>query len=397
MNTGLDTDALRLREDEAERTEQDEAWHILVVDDDEDIHNVTRLVLRDARVLDAPLRLSHARTGAEAIQQLRPGHDVAAILLDVVMETDDAGLRVADHVRKTLKDASTRIIFRTGQPGAVDEDTAAIEYGGDYYETKSTLTVKRLLATLHMALSAYSDRRDLRITNHNLRRALEEKELFTNAIAHDIKGPVREIANFCDLLNLDRPTLTDKQLNEYIGFIGDASRRLCRTLDELVKLARLGSDSLVLRELSLHELTETALRDMRSTLEGQRASLSNDSSGTVTADEDKLLLALNHILENAVKYRSPERALQITITSQEQGESVILSIADNGIGVSEMTRESIFLPFRRGVGGDQYPGIGIGLAASKKLIEAHGGSIWVDSRLGEGSTFHIKLPKIKAE
>lgn len=375
-----------------EDSESAAVWHVLVVDDERDVHSVTRLVLNGVEILGRPLELFHAYSGAEAIALLDGNPTIAVVLLDIVMETDDAGLRVARHVREELGNTLIRIIFRTGQPGQVDENTAALDYGGDYYEAKSQLTSKRLLGTLQMSIKAYDNCAKLVRANERLEQAMADRDLFTNAIAHDIKGPVREISCFCDLLEAELTPTADNSALEYVGFINDAAKRLTTIQEELTRLSRLGGDSLVRETLPVATLVDKALASAAHLIRNAGATCEKHVDGTLYGDAEKLLLALNNLLGNALKFTHPERHTHITISSRRVGDATILSIADNGIGIPQSVMPLIFLPFRRGVTAEQYPGAGIGLAVCQKIINLHGGDIWVESILDEGTTFHIQLP-----
>lgn len=368
------------------------AWHILVVDDERDVHSVTRMVLNGVKILGRSLELSHAYSGVEAIAALNTDPAIAVVLLDIVMESDDAGLRVARHVREVLGNTHIRIIFRTGQPGQVDENTAALEYGGDYYEAKSHLTSKRLLGTLQMSIKAYDNCAKLVRANERLERAMADKDLFTNAIAHDIKGPVREIQSFSDLLESDLAALTDCSSREYLSYIRAAAKRLTTIQEELTRLSRLGRDSLSLETQPVATLVDRAVNDVAHLIQDANAICEKYVDGIIYGDSEKLLLVLNNLLENATKFKHPDQDTHITLSSRHMGDATMLSVADNGIGIPQSALPLIFLPFRRAVTDDQYPGTGIGLAVCKKIIDLHGGDIWAESRLGDGTTFHIRLP-----
>ncbi|MGV7929295.1 MAG: DUF3369 domain-containing protein [Spirochaetota bacterium] len=144
-------------------------WKLLVVDDDPEVHGVTRFVLHDIRIFDRPLRLIYADSGAQARELLRDHPDVAVALLDVVMETEYAGLDLVRHIRDELKLAECRIILRTGQPGYAPELSVIQEYDINDYRTKSELTHTRLITTVSAALRSYDQLRAL--SEH--RRGLE--------------------------------------------------------------------------------------------------------------------------------------------------------------------------------------------------------------------------------
>tara|TARA_Y100001956_G_scaffold82136_1_gene101892 strand:- start:1691 stop:3214 length:1524 start_codon:yes stop_codon:yes gene_type:complete len=132
-------------------------WKVLIVDDDADIHQVTVLVLRRFKLDDRPLEFLHAYSGAEAKEKLSTHDDIALVFLDVVMETDDAGLEVARWARQELENHKTRIILRTGQPGQAPEQNVVAEYDINDYKEKTELTSQKLFTTVMSALRSYRD------------------------------------------------------------------------------------------------------------------------------------------------------------------------------------------------------------------------------------------------
>ncbi|MBL8486376.1 MAG: EAL domain-containing protein [Rhodocyclaceae bacterium] len=146
------------------------AWRVLVVDDDEGVHEATEFALGGTRILDRPLKLMHARSGAEALALLRSEPEMAVILLDVVMETDDAGLRTVDAIRNDLKAVNTRIILRTGQPGHAPETDTITRYDINDYKTKGELTRNKLFTALTSAIRSY----DQLLRMESSRRGLEK-------------------------------------------------------------------------------------------------------------------------------------------------------------------------------------------------------------------------------
>jgi CheY-like chemotaxis protein len=140
-------------------SEMPEPWKVLIVDDDEDVHRATELALRGMLVEDRPVQLMHAHTGEAALQQVAQHEDLAVMLLDVVMESDNAGLKVVREVREALKRSALRIILRTGQPGYAPELETVRNYDINDYKTKSELTRVRLFTSLTASIRVYRQMR----------------------------------------------------------------------------------------------------------------------------------------------------------------------------------------------------------------------------------------------
>ena len=132
-----------------------EPWTILVVDDDDEVHQITRLALQNVRFEERPLTVLSAHSGREALERLQDQADIALVLLDVVMETDDAGLRVARDIREVLHNEAVRIVLRTGQPGQAPERAVIVDYDINDYKTKTELTAAKLFTTVITGIRAF--------------------------------------------------------------------------------------------------------------------------------------------------------------------------------------------------------------------------------------------------
>jgi response regulator RpfG family c-di-GMP phosphodiesterase len=150
-------DSLRFMDDESPGTPVVSPWKILIVDDDEEVHQVTRLALADFRVHGRPLQFLHAYTGTESIRLMREHDDVAIVLMDVVMETEHAGLDAVEAIRKDLRNSRVRIVLRTGQPGQAPESEVVSKFDINDYKEKTELTTKKLYTVIHTGLSHYRE------------------------------------------------------------------------------------------------------------------------------------------------------------------------------------------------------------------------------------------------
>ena len=167
VSKAADDDFLFLAEDETNseaQTHSSGEWHLLIVDDDEEIHTVTKLALSDLLVLDRKLVFHHAFSGKEALKFLAQNPYIAVILLDVVMESDDAGLKVVQQIRDELKMDEVRIVLRTGQPGYAPEESVIKEYDINDYKTKTELTRNKLVTAIISSIRSYQQ---IRTINQN--------------------------------------------------------------------------------------------------------------------------------------------------------------------------------------------------------------------------------------
>ncbi|MGE4294136.1 MAG: PP2C family protein-serine/threonine phosphatase [Campylobacterales bacterium] len=171
------------------------SWKMLVVDDEPEVHSVTRLALGSFSFEDRPLEFLHAHSGREAIELLGSHDDIALVLLDVVMEEEDAGLKVARHVREGLKNKTVRLVLRTGQPGQAPESRVILEYDINDYKTKTELTAQRLFTTVVSSLRAYRDIVSLNLSRDEQTRAREKQQ---SALVNELAGdPAIDLRLFC--------------------------------------------------------------------------------------------------------------------------------------------------------------------------------------------------------
>ncbi len=395
MSEHDNSDALRLADDVAHVAPvHEKEWIVLVVDDDEDVHTVTNLVLQEETILGRKIRLLHAYSGAEAIAILKKERDIAVILLDVVMESEEDGLLVAAFARLSWDNAHTRIIMRTGQPGAISERAAVKDYQINYYEPKSQLTSERLKAVVYMAIDAYQASARLAHTIEHLESTLADLQLFSDAVAHDIKTPARQIALMADLLQDQLSTESPKDAHALASKIGAAGRHLLDMIDQLLDLSRMGKDSLNICTVNIEELFEAVLALLKVELPDAEIdiSLDVDPELRIQVDREKFQHVIFNLLENAFKYRDQNRHCQVNIRAYKDGKNCRIEVKDNGVGIAENALDIIFLPFRRATNDTSISGSGVGLALCKRIVELHNGSIDATSALGEGTTIGLSLP-----
>ncbi|MGE5478597.1 MAG: DUF3369 domain-containing protein, partial [Bacteroidales bacterium] len=173
-------------------------WPLLIVDDDAEVHAVTRLALSKLRFKGRGLEFLSAHSAAEAEQVLRGRADIAVVLLDVVMETDDAGLRLTQLIRDSLGNRAVRIILRTGQPGQAPEERVIVDYDINDYKAKTELTAQKLFTTVIAALRAFEDITALETNRRGLQQIIETSDsLFrVQSLKHFAAGVLTQLATF---------------------------------------------------------------------------------------------------------------------------------------------------------------------------------------------------------
>lgn len=201
---GNEDDSLLFLHDEEEQSSAEHTdghWTLLIVDDDQEIHSVTKLALSGVIVAGKTLQFAHAYSGADALEYLRNNDDIAMVLLDVVMETDDAGLRVVKAIRDELKNEEIRIILRTGQPGYAPEESVVKQYDINDYKTKTELTRSRLMTTVFSAVRSYQQIRTINENRRGLRKIIHSAAnlMERHSIINFSEGVVTQIASLLGL------------------------------------------------------------------------------------------------------------------------------------------------------------------------------------------------------
>lgn len=230
----------------------------------------------------------------------------------------------------------------------------------------------------------------LRQSNTVLERSNQELEQFAYIASHDLQEPLRMIASYTQLLARRYGGQLDERAGKYIHYVTDGARRMQSLISDLLDLSRVGTRGKPLRPVECASVLDHVLQSMRVALQERDAEVTCDALPAVMADEVQLAQLLQNLISNGIKFNRDTRP-RIHISAERQGSAWILAIRDNGIGIEEKYLEAVFLAFRRLHARDEYPGTGIGLAISKKIVERHGGRIWVTSKPGEGSTFHVSL------
>lgn len=223
-----------------------------------------------------------------------------------------------------------------------------------------------------------------------LRRSNEDLQEFAHVAAHDLESPLRIISTYAGLLQQRCKTL-DATANEFIGTILDGVGAMQRLTRGLLQLAEAGQDSGEQTTMRAGAVVEGVLSDLRQTIEETGASVTYGELPTVRLEPLQLLQLIQNLVNNALKYRHPARAPRIHISAERRGDFCWFAVTDNGLGIDPKYHERVFAPLKRLHGGD-IPGSGIGLSICKKIVERHGGRIWVESKDQTGSTFWFTLP-----
>lgn len=229
--------------------------------------------------------------------------------------------------------------------------------------------------------------------NQQLQRSNQELEQFAYVASHDLREPLRKIRSYSDLLVKRYQGQLDERADKYISYITDSVIRMQALITDLLTYSRVSRNELVLEPTDLGQILQQTLTDLSPAIEENQAIINTTHLPIVQANPLQIGQVLQNLIANAIKFRR-EQPPQIDIKAECQDDFWHISIQDNGIGIDPSYSDRIFAIFQRLHYREEYPGTGIGLAICQKIVERHGGKIWVESELGQGSTFHFTLIKV---
>jgi PAS domain S-box-containing protein len=233
----------------------------------------------------------------------------------------------------------------------------------------------------------------LRTKTEELERTNTELERFAYVASHDLQEPLRMVSSFVGLLEKRYRDQLDDQAKRYIFFAVDGAKRMQQLIQDLLMYSRTGSEKLERGPVEMQRVFELAQRNLHAAIEEAGARISADPLPRVSGAEGLLVQLLQNLLGNGLKYRS-ERTPAIHVSAQKQQGFWEFSVRDNGIGIERQYWQRIFLVFQRLHTRERYSGTGIGLAICERIVSRHGGRIWLDSELGQGSDFRFTLPAL---
>ncbi|MGA8232092.1 MAG: PAS domain S-box protein [Candidatus Acidiferrales bacterium] len=230
-----------------------------------------------------------------------------------------------------------------------------------------------------------------------LNRSNEELGQFAYIASHDLQEPLRMVASYTQLLSRRYKGKLDSDADEFISFAVDGASRMHRMIQDLLAYSRVGTKGKDLLDASSEEALQQALMNLRGAIEDSAALVTHDPLPAVMADEMQLIQLFQNLVGNAIKYQNPGVPRVHVSAVKNGGKKWIFSVQDNGLGIDSQYFEKIFGMFQRLHKREEFAGTGIGLAICKKIVERHGGSISVESELGQGSTFRFVLAGSEAK
>jgi signal transduction histidine kinase len=230
----------------------------------------------------------------------------------------------------------------------------------------------------------------------DLRRSNTELEQFAYVASHDLQEPLRKVASFTQLLQRRYGDQLDERADQYIEFAVDGAKRMQQLINDLLAFSRVGRANVERSVVSVDTVLRDAVANLADSIEEAGAVVEVPPGPLPKVHGEPALLAavFQNLIGNAVKFRGEEPAV-VRVSVARQGDDWEFAVADNGIGIDEEYAERIFVIFQRLHPKDAYPGTGIGLALSRKIVDYHGGRIWLDTTAPSGTTFRFALPVLE--
>ena len=230
--------------------------------------------------------------------------------------------------------------------------------------------------------------------NEELLRSNKDLEQFAYVASHDLQEPLRMVSSFTQLISKNYGDKLDQNAQEYIHFVVDGAKRMYDMINALLAYSRIQTRAKDFSKVNMHKVIDKVRVNLSMQAKEKNIQLNVDELPVVLADEGQMVQLMQNLVGNAIKY-SKDNAL-VRVSSTEDVDHYIISVKDEGIGIEPQYFDRIFQIFQRLVTKDEYEGTGIGLAISKRIVDRHGGKIWLESKFGKGSTFYFSLPKERA-
>lgn len=239
--------------------------------------------------------------------------------------------------------------------------------------------------------------KEIKMLLDELKRSNQELQRFAHAASHDMLEPLRTITSFTQILEKRYKGQLDSDADEFIDYIVDASFRMRQMLVDLLEYSKVGAKEIKFRPVDMESILKNTVANLNDLIKRNSAAITHDPLPVVAGEKNQILLVLQNLISNAIKFKKPDEPPEIHISAQEDNKrkEYIFSVRDNGIGIENQYFDRIFTIFQRLHTIEKYHGTGIGLSITKRIIEKHGGRIWVESAYGTGTTFYFTLPNLE--
>lgn len=234
---------------------------------------------------------------------------------------------------------------------------------------------------------------ELKNTLANLERSNKELEQFAYVASHDLQEPLRMISSYTQLLERRYKDKLDKDANDFIQFAVDGANRMQKLINDLLDYSRISSKGKEFTKVDLSQILGQTISNLHQLISENSAFVTNEDLPVLNVDESQIIRVFQNLIENAIKYKKKTELPKIHISCEMKNDFYEFAVRDNGIGIDMQFHDRIFIIFQRLHSKEEYSGTGIGLSICKRIIERHGGKIWFESKVNEGTTFYFTLKK----
>ncbi|WP_353571819.1 hybrid sensor histidine kinase/response regulator [Candidatus Albibeggiatoa sp. nov. BB20] len=407
-------------------------WKILIVDDEKEVHQVTHFVLDDFVYADKGLQMFNAYSAQQARQFIQDHHDIAIILLDVVMETDNAGLEFVKYVREEMQNHFVQIILRTGQAGYAPEKEVISRYEINDYKNKTELTEQKLFTAITANLRAYDNlihlealrqsleekvfirtrelheknkellhaNQELTGLNQSLTALTQEKSEFLAIAATDLKKPLEAIHELSILMQRSIHQFGRDKIKEFAKIIEVSSQRMTQLIQNLLQANDIetGKFNMPLGIYDVSSSLQFLADDYSDSIREKGISLQIEvphQACKLLVNKRALLQILDNLISNAIKYSPYGKTVFVRFIKDDT--VMHCEIEDQGVGINLEEQQRLFSKFPhlspRATANE--PETGLGLFIVKKLVKTMNGEITCESTVGKGTTFIVEFPLVK--
>lgn len=240
---------------------------------------------------------------------------------------------------------------------------------------------------------------ELKMLNNSLARSNQELEQFAYVASHDLQEPLRMVSSYTQLLARRYQDQLDQDARDFIDFAVDGANRMQRLIQDLLSFSRVTTRGQPMKNLDVHDALGEAVHNLQAAIQESGALVSNSELPWILGDSTQISMIFQNLIGNAIKFHKPDEPPRVHVSARRdaaRGGFWVLSVQDNGIGIETRHFDRLFVIFQRLHGKQDYPGTGIGLALCKRIVERHGGNIWLESEAGVGTTFFFTLPSAES-